>query len=280
MTVINFNIILMFYFIIFIISIFGLSIGSIGSFINCLVWRLHERKTLLGRSICPKCGYQLSWSDNIPLFSFLFLRGKCRKCGEKISWQYPVVELTTAVLFVLAFNIQYSIFNTHSITNIQYSINDLIFLLRNWFLISVMIIIFIYDLKYYLILDIISLPSILIMFIFNFFLGFNLLNLLISGIIGGSFFLFQFLISKGKWLGGGDIRLGLLMGVSLAWPMSIFAIFLAYILGSFISVPLLIFKKKSLKSEIPLGVFLAPATIITLFWGEVILNWYLNLLVF
>jgi prepilin signal peptidase PulO-like enzyme (type II secretory pathway) len=143
-----------------------------------------------------------------------------------------------------------------------------------------LIFIFIYDLKYYLILDIITLPACLIVFILNLFLGFNLVNLLISGIIGGSFFLLQFLVSKGKWIGGGDIRLGLLIGVSLAWPMSIFAIFLAYILGSIIAIPLLISKKKKLKSEIPLGVFLSTATIITLFWGEQILSWYLNLLSF
>ena len=252
----------MFYFTIFIIFLFGLSIGS---FVNCLVWRLHENKTILGRSICPHCKHQLAWYDNIPLLSFIFLRGKCRYCGEKISWQYPTVELITALLFVLAFFI-------------HFSGSNFLLLARDWFLISVMIIIFIYDLKYYLILDIISLPSILIMFIFNLLLGFNLLNLLISGIIGGSFFLIQFIISKGKWLGGGDIRLGLLMGVSLAWPMSLFAILLAYVLGSLISVPLLILKKKSFKSEIPLGAFLAPATIITLFWGEVVLNWYLNLI--
>ena len=254
----------MFYFTIFIIFLFGLSIGS---FVNCLVWRLHENKTILGRSICPHCKHQLAWYDNIPLLSFIFLRGKCRYCGEKISWQYPTVELITALLFVLAFFI-------------HFSGSNFLLLARDWFLISVMIIIFIYDLKYYLILDIISLPSILIMFIFNLLLGFNLLNLLISGIIGGSFFLIQFIISKGKWLGGGDIRLGLLMGVSLAWPMSLFAILLAYVLGSLISVPLLILKKKSFKSEIPLGAFLAPATIITLFWGEVVLNWYLNLIKF
>ena len=271
----------MFYLTIFIIFIFGLSIGS---FINCLVWRLHEKKTILGRSICPKCKYQLSWYDNIPVFSFLFLRGKCRKCGKSISWQYPAVELITAILFVLVFLInfypqgtsQFSIFNFQTIFNFQFSI----LILKSWFLITVMIIIFIYDLKYYLILDIITLPACIIIFILNLFLGFNLVNLLISGIIGGSFFLLQFLVSKGKWIGGGDIRLGLLIGLSLAWPMSIFAIFLAYIIGSVISIPLLISKKKKLKSEIPLGIFLSTATIITLFWGEQILNWYLNLFIF
>lgn len=269
----------MFYFIIFIIFIFGLSIGS---FINCLVWRMHEKKTILGRSICPKCGYQLSWYDNLPVVSFLFLRGKCRKCKQKISWQYPVVELITGVLFVLAFIINYRNLDFQPLVLSQTSnfYNFVLLIIRDWFLVSIMIIVFIYDLKYYLILDKITLPAGIIIFILNLFLGFSLWNLLISGIIGGSFFLLQFLISKGKWIGGGDIRLGSLIGLALGWPMSIFAIFLAYIIGSISAIPLLIFKKKKLKSEIPLGVFLSTATIITLFWGEAILSWYLNLFVF
>ena len=260
-------------FIIFIIFILGLSIGS---FINCLIWRLHKKKTILGRSICPKCKNKIFWYDNIPLFSFLFLRGKCRKCRKKISWQYPLVELITGILFVMAALINYQLLGLENLV----TFNFFLLILKSWFLIAIMIIIFIYDLKYYLILDIIALPACIIIFILNLFLGFSLWNLLISGIIGGSFFLLQFLVSKGKWIGGGDIRLGLLMGLSLSWPMSIFAIFLAYIIGSIVVLPLLILKKKKLKSEIPLGVFLSTATIITLFWGEQILNWYLNLFIF
>ena len=102
--------------------------------------------------------------------------------------------------------------------------------------------------------------------------------MLISGIIGGSFFLIQFLISRGKWIGGGDIRLGLLMGLALGWPMVLVAILLAYLIGSLVGIGLILYKKKQWSSQIPLGIFLSTATVIALFWGQGILNWYLNLL--
>jgi len=141
-----------------------------------------------------------------------------------------------------------------------------------------MIIIFIYDLRWYLILDIITIPACVIVFLLNLLLGFSLWNLLISGIIGSSFFLFQFIVSKGKWIGGGDIRLGLLMGIILGWPQVILAIFLGYFIGSIVGIGLIISKKKHLGSQVPLGIFLSTSTIIVLFWGQEILNWYLNLI--
>src|SRR3989339_300943 len=183
--------------------IFGLIIGS---FINCLIWRLHEKEGLWNRSYCPKCKHKISWYDNVPVLSFIFI----------------------------------------------------------------------YDLRWYLILDIITLPACLVVFIVNLMLGFEWQNLLISGIIGGSFFLFQFVVSRGRWIGGGDIRLGLLMGFALGWPYILVAIFLAYFMGAIISVGLVAGGKKKWGSKIPLGIFLSTAAIITLFWGDEILNWYLG----
>ena len=97
--------------------------------------------------------------------------------------------------------------------------------------------------------------------------------------IAGGFFLLQFVISKGKWIGGGDIRLGLFMGASLGFPEILIALFLAYILGSFIGIFLIIIGKKKMSSKLPFGTFLAPATLITLFCGDKILEWYLSHLV-
>ena len=91
------------------VFIFGLTIGS---FLNCLIWRLHEKIPLTifvrrgnkrNRSYCPKCGRQINWYDNIPLVSFIMLKGKCRQCGQSISWQYPAVEVTTGILFLISF---------------------------------------------------------------------------------------------------------------------------------------------------------------------------------
>lgn len=256
----------MIYFVDFFILLIGLCFGS---FANCLIWRLHENETITGRSYCPKCRKQISWYDNIPLFSFLFLRGKCRHCKKSISWQYPLVELTVALLFMISWRIEMNFISDPKF---------MFLLIRDWLAIIVMTIIFIYDLRWYLILDIITLPASLLFFILNIYLGISWHNLLISGIIGSSFFLFQFIISRGKWIGGGDIRLGLLMGFILGWPKVLVAIFLAYFIGSIIALGLIIFKIKKLKSEVPLGVFLSVATVVVIFWGEKILAWYLNIL--
>jgi len=255
----------MIYFILIFIFIFGLIIGS---FLNCLIYRLHKNKSMMGRSFCPKCKKQISWYDNIPILSFLFLNGKCRYCKQKISWQYLLVEFITGILFVIAFIIEFSVFQNQNI----------LMLFRSWFIISVMIVVFIYDLKWYLILDIVTLPASLFILILNLYLGMNWQNILISVIIGIGFFLIQFLISRGKWIGGGDIRLGMLMGLSLGWPMILVAIILAYFIGSIVGILLILFKKKKLGSKIPLGIFLSTATVITLFWGNIILDWYLNIL--
>ena len=266
----------MLYFFSFFIFLFGLIIGS---FLNCLIWRLHKNETILGRSYCPKCGRQIAWYDNIPVLSFLILKGKCRSCQKKISWQYPVVELAVGVLFVIAFFLNYEsrIMNYEGGTFGLFIIHNSLFIIQvilDWFVDAVMTIIFIYDFRWYLILDIVTLPACVIVFLLNLALGISWQNMLISGIIGGSFFLFQYLISQGKWIGGGDIRLGLLMGIIFGWPNILVAIFLAYIIGSLVGVGLILAGKKKWGSQVPLGIFLSTASIITLFWGSKILAWY------
>jgi leader peptidase (prepilin peptidase) / N-methyltransferase len=257
------------YFFITIVFILGLIIGS---FLNCLIWRLYKNETILDRSYCPKCRKRIEWYDNIPIISFIFLRGKCRHCGQPISWQYPAVELITGILFVLVV-----------ISNIQYPISGLLtsnFLLltfRDCFFIAVMIVIFVYDLRWYIIPDIVSLPAAGMLFLLNLGLGINWRNLLISGIICGSFFLIQFLISRGRWLGGGDIRLGLLLGVALGWPMSLVAILIAYLIGSAASLAMIATKKKKWGDQVPLGIFLTTASVLVLFWGDWIIDAYRNL---
>lgn len=203
------------------------------------------------------------------------LRGKCRHCRKAISWQYPIVELMTGVLFVLAWQKELGIMNNElSLLNLD----SIIQVLRDWIIISVMIVIFIYDLRWYLILDVVTLPTAVALFILNIILGFSWLSLLLYGIIGASFFLIQFVVSKGKWIGGGDIRLGLLMGLALGkFSLLILAIMLAYFIGSIVGVGLILAGQKKWGSKLPLGVFLSSATIIVLLWGEQILSWYLGL---
>lgn len=250
--------------------IFFFIFGAIlGSFINCLVYRLHSKKTMMGRSFCPQCKHTLGFLDLFPLFSYFFLKAKCRYCQKKIHIEYFLVELFTGFVFALGYWF-YFIYNL----GLENSILSLIFYL----IISVfLIIIFLYDLKYYLVLDIVVWLAVIITFLFNFLiLDYSWLNLLIAGAIGSLFFGLQFIISKGKWIGGGDILIGLLAGLIVGWPQIILVIFIAYILGSIIGVFLLITKQKKWSSKIPFGPFLVFSTWLVILWGEVILNWYLS----
>lgn len=235
----------------------------VGSFLNAVIYRLHVGVSFMhGRSYCPFCKHDLGFLDLIPLFSFLFLKGKCRYCHKHISWQYPSVELGTMIAFLLIFW--------------QFGLTPelFVYLLYSIFL----ILIFVYDLRYYLILDRVSLPAIGLALILSFFvLEVEIISLFIAGALGGGFFLLQFIVSKGKWIGGGDIRLGLLMGFMLGYPEVLIALFIAYVIGSLFGVTLILSGKKKWSSQVPFGTFLSLATFVSFFIGEYLVNYYLDL---
>jgi len=250
----------------FFIFIFGLIIGS---FLNAVIYRLDKKRSIFqGRSRCPKCKKLILWYDNIPIISFFLLRGRCRHCQKKISWQYPLVEFFTGLIFLI---------NSLVITNFNYlsfyNWPVILQLSAAWIISSLLIIIFVYDLKYYLILDRLVIPLAILAFLYN-LLNYSLINLLIGGIIGLSFFLIQFLISQGKWIGDGDLRLGLAMGFILGFPKIFLGLFLAYFIGSIVAVILLATTKKSFKSRIPFGPFLVVGTYLTMLFGDLIINKY------
>jgi prepilin signal peptidase PulO-like enzyme (type II secretory pathway) len=126
--------------------------------------------------------------------------------------------------------------------------------------------------------DEISLPALVLIFLANLALGASWLTLLSSAIIGGGFFALQYVVSRGRWVGSGDIRLGALLGVALGWPNVLVALFLAYFAGAVSGLVLILLKKKHLKSPLPFGIFLAPAALVALWWGGAIVKWYLNFL--
>lgn len=256
--------------IIFFVFILGLFVGS---FLNVVVFRLHRQETFVkGHSKCLFCGHRLYPKDLIPFFSYFLLKGKCRYCQHSFSKQYPIVELITSVVFVLIFIKIYPAVGVYSL-----NILSLVQLIYWWVIASFLIIIFVYDLRFYLILDKVILPAVIISFLVNLFLGYNWLNLLLAGVIGGGFFFLQFIVSKGKWIGGGDIRLGFLMGLILGWPHILIALLLAYVLGSIISIFLLLGKRKGWSDQVPFGTFLTLATFISLLYGQELLAWYLRL---
>jgi len=250
------------------VFLFGLATGS---FLNSIIYRLKTGESFLfKRSYCPYCKHKLNWQDLIPIFSFITLKGKCRYCKKLISLQYSLVELVTAILFVLIFKLTIS---NQQLTS--FSILNTCFL----FLVSCfLIVIFVYDLKHYIIPDKIIYPAIGITFLYNIFYSYFILNTLYSAFGAAIFFLAIVLISKGRWMGVGDVKLVLFMGLFLGFPSILVALFFAFFLGAIIGIGLILTGKKTLKSEVPFGPFLVTGTFIALFLGNQIINCYLNLL--
>ncbi len=267
----------------FLIFIFGLVVGS---FLNCVIYRLEKGENFLsGRSYCPHCKHTLDWKDLIPILSFLILRGKCRYCHQKISYQYPLVELVTAFLFVVAAQNQLTV-NSEQLT--LFNFFNFCYLLT---IICFLIIIFVYDLKYYIIPDKVIYPAIALTFIYQLFGNWKLLcvnsgqignlqpllNPLASGFLASLFFLLIVLVSRGRWMGVGDIKLAFLMGLVLGWPNILVALFLAFFIGAAIGIELIMSGRKTLKSEVPFGPFLVTGTFLALFFSERIIDFYLSL---
>lgn len=250
-----------------IISFLAFILGTcIGSFLSAINHRLKNKSKgfIMGRSVCPSCKKKLSWYHLFPIFSFLFLKGKCAKCNKKISPYYPLLELSTGL--------------TYLALTLNYGITNWPFLIFYGVIFTLFLAIFFYDLRYQEIPDSFSLPAIVIAFAGNFF--FKLVDpasMAIGALVIGGFFALQFFLSKGKWIGGGDIRLGILIGAFLGLEQGAMALFIAYILGSFISIFLLISKKANRKTLIPFGPFLIIGLIVSLFYGKELVSIYQSL---
>ncbi len=261
-----------------IIVVLGLSLGS---FINALVWRLHKQSTSVrnkhkysitrGRSLCPKCNHRLNALDLIPIVSWLLLRGKCRYCKKPISITYPLIEFITTLLFILSYIYWPLKFNSEGIV---------LFVL--WLAILVLVIsLALYDVRWlklpnrlvYPLLVAVLLQVLITVIFFNGRSNY-LLNSLIGLLIGGGVFYLLFQISGGKWIGGGDVKLGGILGLYLGSPsMAILMIFFASVLGILASIPLLTVGKINRKTLIPYGPFLIVATIILRLFGSSIISW-------
>lgn len=257
---------------------------AVGSFLNSIIYRLDTGESLIKiRSHCPYCKKTLSFIELIPLVSFILQKGKCRRCRKPISLQYPLVELATGILFLLVIS-NFGRFDLPKLIFFNIWRSNLLDIVFWLFTVSCLIIIFVYDLKHYIIPNKVIYPAILVAGIWYLVSGifirntkYEILNTFLVAVIAGGFFLLIILISRGKWMGLGDFKLAVFMGLVLGWPKIFLALFLAFLIGAFVSVILIILKKKTLKSEIPFGPFLALATIIAIFWGDILINWYLNL---
>lgn len=253
-------------------ALFFVAVGGlvVGSFLNAVLYRLSVGDSVFrGRSYCPHCKHELGVSDLVPLVSYLVLRGRCRYCKKGIALRYPLVEAATAAAFmgVYARYLQ----RPDGLTTWFDVVSVSVFT-------AYLIVIFVYDLLHYLILDVVVIPAIAVAAVINLIRGHSVTAMLIGATVCGGFFAAQFFISRGKWIGGGDIRLGLFMGVLLSWPLVLVALAIAYIAGSIIGIGLIAFGTKTMESKVPFGTFLTVAAYVTLLYGNAISEWYLGLL--
>lgn len=238
------------------------AIGAVvGSFLNVCATRLPLGRSLWSpRSACPACGRPIRWYDNIPLLSFLLLRGRCRDCGARIAWRYPIVELATASLFSAAYlQIGWRADLPLAIT-----------------LLSLLVVVTAIDLERQLIPDRITLPGIVAGFAGSAVLGRgSWVDSLLGIALGGGVF-FLIIVVSGGGMGGGDMKLGAMIGAFLGWKLLLLGLFLAVSLGGAVAVALLAAGRKGRKDPLPFGPFLAAGGVVSLFWGEGIVQWYLG----
>lgn len=251
------------------IFVFGTVVGS---FLNAVIWRLRTKEDFLfGRSYCPQCRHALHPWDLVPVLSYLGLGGRCRYCRKGISVQYVLVELFVGLWFTLA------------ALQIWGDIGPIIggtslaLLLRNWYFIAMLTIVFVYDLQYMFILRKVTFPATVLAIAANIALGVGLPSLLLGMFVGWGFFWLQYRVSKGTWVGGGDMQLGLLMGAMLGLKGLLIALLFSYIGGASFGLVLLATKRATRKTRIPFGTFLSLATIVVLLYGNRLLDWYLSL---
>lgn len=275
----------------------------VGSFLNVVADRLcQDKNPFKGRSACDSCGQTLKPQHMIPVLSYIFLKGKCAYCGQKLSLYYPFSELLTGLLFALAAYFSRFVSSPSLHTALQFAYFAVVF--------SVFVVIFLSDLKYQIIPDEVVYFGIIFVFLaqvgalgywaYKYYAmlqsdilgsymlknGYWLTNVLrevksfgyniVSGLGICLFFYLMVVGTKGRGMGGGDVKLGLLIGLFNGFPNGVIAVFLAFIIGSVVSLGLMAFSKKSLKDVVPFGPFLILGSVLSLMYGDWIFTRYIS----
>ncbi len=234
----------------------------VGSFLNVCIYRIPRGESLIHPySHCPRCKRDIRFYDNIPIISFIILRGRCRHCKEIIPWRYPIVEFINgigypAILWRFGFTAEAAIY---------------------FILFSTLVVISFIDLDHQIIPDLITLPGIPLGFLLaSTVLPAGIKNSLIGILLGGGLLYLVAFISRGG-MGGGDIKLMAMIGAFLGWKDVLLTIFVGSLLGSVVGIFLMVSKGKGRKHPVPFGPFLSLGTIVSIFWGKEIIWWYLNL---
>lgn len=245
--------------------IFG---SAIGSFLNVVIDRTTRRESVNGRSYCDHCKATLKTLDLVPIISFVGLSGKCRYCKKPISFQYPIVEGLTGALFVLTF----------LVLSANGQLN-LVLLLYFFFIISIAVVVAVVDFKFSLIpTSLVFLASLVALFYNYFALPTPLFIDRIFAAFGVAFFFWLIVfITRKRGMGEGDIALGFMMGMVLGLKEGTLAVFLAFMAGAIVSLTLIGIGRKHFGQTVPFAPFLIFGLLVSLFWGEQIVNAYLML---
>ncbi len=253
--------------------LFGLVIGS---FLNVLADRLSRGESVVWkRSHCDHCRHTLAWNDLIPVLSYVMLHGRCRYCKRRFSWQYPAAEITTGLVFVILYC--FIPFTAHP------TVGAFVYIL---IVLCCLFVIVLADLRYRIIPD----EMIIVLLVLSFFhriilplfsLSFSTVspaNALLSSLILGGIFLGLVLITRGKGMGWGDVKYAFWMGLFLGYPGVVVGFYLSFLTGAAVSLILIGWKRKTLKSAIPFWPFLVGATVISYFFGDVIWEWLMTVM--
>ncbi len=252
--------------------------AALASFVHCWAQRLYSGQGFKQPSHCPSCQHRLSWLNNIPVFSYLRLRGRCAYCCKPIPKNYLISELAGGLLLAIATLISW--FNLGSEAKFWLATETGHFwLILAQALIGFIILMLVFWSDYWWMVIFVSplLVGTVIVAGLNLLAGQTWQSLVGGVLFGGLFFALQFWLSKGRWLGEGDIYVGLFLGAWLGWPLIIPAIFIAYFLGAVVGIGLLVLGGKNRKSQLPLGVFLAPSGWLIFLcgqsWWQAYLHW-------
>lgn len=266
--------------IILVLVLLGLCLGS---FVNALVWRLHEQgkhknkkvpKELSisqGRSMCPDCHHQLGFWDLLPVLSWLWLKGKCRYCRKPISWQYPLVEVVTAGLFVLSY----------AVWPFEWQASGVVQFVLWLSLLTLFMAMTVYDLRWQILPNKLVYPAgyLVVLQLVALSIVQEDAQLIMTAIIGavclGGLFYLLYQLSRGTWIGGGDVRLGVVIGLLVGGPSSaVLLLFIASATGTIVALPGLVNKKTALKTRVAFGPFLIFAAVVVYLFGTALVNWY------
>ena len=236
-----------------------------GSFLNVCIYRLPRRESVAWpASRCTTCNRALSWYENIPVVSWIVLRGRCRTCRAPVSWMYPIVEIVTALIFVSSY-VLYGFTPTAAVRSV---------------FACALIVLFVTDLQHHILPNIITVPGIAIGFVLSLFLPPGWRDSLIGIAVGGGtlFAIAEayYRVRNQEGLGMGDVKLLGMIGAFLGWKLVLLTLILASFAGSVAGVVLIASGRGSMKYALPFGTFLAVGALIAAIWGAPIIDWYMG----